>query len=104
MFVCPEGSRLNSGEPFPLSILSLSIAERIKLAHNTNSSRVYDVLLESSTVPLQTKRRFVMDFIGHYHLLADDRFGSRIAERCWAFADTYLKVDILSLFLNVGKD
>ena len=81
----------------PLSMLfhsmnSLSIEERVKLGHNASSSRVYDVLLDSPTVPLKSKRQFVMEFIGHYHTLVDDRIGSRVGDRCWSFADTYLKV------------
>jgi len=74
------------------SINSLPIEERVKLGHNASSSRVYDVLLDSPTVPLKSKRQFVMDFIGHYHTLVDDRIGSRVGDRCWSFADTYLKV------------
>lgn len=77
------------------SITSLSVEERIKIAHNATGSRVYDVLLESPTVPPKAKRQFVMDFIGHYHLLVDDRIGSRVGDRCWAYADTYLKASIL---------
>ncbi|XP_006459728.1 hypothetical protein AGABI2DRAFT_202089 [Agaricus bisporus var. bisporus H97] len=76
------------------SINSLSLEERIQLAHNSSSSRIYDVLLDSSTIPSKTKRSFVLGFIGHYHQLADDRFGSRIVDRCWNFADTYLKEKI----------
>jgi nucleolar protein 9 len=72
--------------------MTLPMEERIKLGQNSSSSRVYDVILESSTVPFKTKRQFVLDFIGHYHTLVDDRLGSRIGDRCWAFADTYLKV------------
>ena len=33
-----------------------------------------------------------MDFIGSYHVLVDDRIGSHIVDRCWEYADTYLKV------------
>ncbi|KAF9468782.1 armadillo-type protein [Collybia nuda] len=73
------------------SISSLSMEERIYLAHDPTSSRVYDVLLESPNVPSKVKRQFVLNFIGHYHLLVDDRIGSRIGDRCWAYADTYLK-------------
>ncbi|RDB20532.1 Nucleolar protein 9 [Hypsizygus marmoreus] len=81
------------------SLASLSIEERIKIAHNANGSRVYDVLLESPTVPSKSKRQFVMDFIGHYHLLVDNRIGSRVGDRCWSYADTYLKEKIArSLF------
>jgi nucleolar protein 9 len=70
----------------------MPIDDRIKIAHDSSASRVYDVLLDSPTVPLKAKRQFVMDFMGHYHLLVDDRIGSRVGDRCWAFADTYLKV------------
>jgi hypothetical protein len=38
------------------------------------------------------KRQFVLDFIGHYDVLVDDKLGSRVVDRCWAFCDTYLKV------------
>ena len=33
-----------------------------------------------------------MDFIGSYHVLVDDRIGSHVVDRCWEYADTYLKV------------
>ncbi|KAG5634358.1 hypothetical protein H0H81_002263 [Sphagnurus paluster] len=83
------------------NIASLSIEDRIKIAHNTSGSRVYDVLLEAPTVPPKAKCDFVMGFIGHYHILVDDRLGSRVGDRCWAFADTYLKEKIArSLFVH----
>lgn len=66
--------------------------EIIAMSHDVTSSRVYDVLLTSSTVSFKEKRRFVMHFIGHYHELVDDRIGSRVGDNCWAFADPYLKV------------
>ena len=67
------------------------------MAHHGISSRVYDALLSSPTVSQKSKRRFVIDFLGHYDQLVDDRFGSRVADRCWNFADTYLKVGNYSL-------
>jgi len=76
------------------SIASLEIEERLLIAHDASGSRIYDVLLESPTVPLKAKRHFVTGFIGHYHLLVDDRIGSRVGDRCWNFADTYLKEKI----------
>lgn len=74
------------------SILALSIEDRIMVSHNASGSRVFDVLLESTTIPSKIQRQFVMDFIGHYHTLVDDKLGSRVVDRCWNFADTYLKV------------
>lgn len=64
----------------------------IRIAHNATSSRVLDALLESPTVSFKAKRRFVTSLIGHYHSLIDDRIGSRIGDRCWDFADPYLRV------------
>ena len=74
------------------SLTSLSVDERIRLAHNAYSSRVFDVLLESPFVSSKAKRKIVMEFIGSYHFLVDDRIGSHIVNRCWDYADTYLKV------------
>lgn len=74
------------------SIKSLPVEDLLRLAHHPTSSRVFDVLLESPTVPFKTKRDFVVSFIGHYHVLVDDRIGSRVGDRCWAFADPYLRV------------
>lgn len=72
--------------------MSRSIEERIKLCQDPSGSRVIDVLLESDTVPSKSKRQFVLSLIGHFHTLVDDKIGSRVGDRCWAFADTYLKV------------
>jgi nucleolar protein 9 len=74
------------------SILSLSLEVLLPIAQDSTSSRVLDALLDSPTVSRKDKRALVMLFIGHFQLLVDDRIGSRVADRCWAFADPYLKV------------
>jgi nucleolar protein 9 len=66
--------------------------ELLTFAYHPTSSRVLDAIFESPTLPFKVKRNFVMSFIGHYHTLVDDRIGSRVADRCWAFADPYLRV------------
>ena len=70
--------------------------ELLTMARHVTSSRVLDVLLDSPTVPIKAKRNFVLGFIGHYHVLVDDRIGSRVGERCWAYADPYLKAGFSS--------
>lgn len=65
------------------------------MSHNATASRVLDALLESPTVPTQAKRQFILSLLDSFHLLIDDRIGSRIADRCWAFADTYFRVNFL---------
>ncbi|KAF6741754.1 armadillo-type protein [Ephemerocybe angulata] len=73
------------------AIHELKMEDKIQVAHDASGSRIYDALLESATVPLKAKRQFIMDFIDHYHLLVDDRIGSRVGDRCWASSDTYLR-------------
>ncbi|KAH6896386.1 armadillo-type protein [Coprinopsis sp. MPI-PUGE-AT-0042] len=75
-------------------LLKLPVEDKIKLCHDPSASRVYDAFLESPDIQSKCKRQFVMDFIGHYHELVDDRIGSRVVDRCWAFCDTYLKEKI----------
>lgn len=75
-----------------ISIEAQPIEELLTLAHHKTSSRVLDVVFESPTVTPKSKRALVMAFIGHYHQLVDDKFGSRVADRCWDNADPYLKV------------
>ncbi|KAI0637703.1 ARM repeat-containing protein [Trametes polyzona] len=76
------------------SLQAIGVDELIDMAHHVTSSRVLDAVLESPTVSHKDKRKFVMTFIGRYHDLVDDRIGSRVGERCWAFADPYLKEKI----------
>lgn len=73
-------------------MLEISVEERIRIAHNSCGSRVFDIFLDSATVSPNKKRQLVLDFIGHYHHLVDDKVGSRVGDRCWEFSDTYLKV------------
>ncbi|KAJ7762821.1 armadillo-type protein [Mycena maculata] len=81
-------------QPVIESLIALPMEEMLAMAHHPIGSRVLDALLDSATVPLKIKRQFVLFFIGSYHLLVDDRIGSRVGDRCWAFSDTYLKEKI----------
>ena len=70
----------------------MSTEELVSMAHHAISSHVFDALLESTTISPKQKRAFIQRFLGEYHRLVDDRIGSRVADRCWVTADTYLKV------------
>ncbi|KAL0581237.1 Nucleolar protein 9 [Marasmius crinis-equi] len=76
------------------SLNSLETPERLNVAYDPSGSRVMDALLDSSNVSSKAKRSFIMSFMGHFHELVDDRIGSRVGDRCFAFADTYLKEKI----------
>ncbi|KAI0035625.1 ARM repeat-containing protein [Vararia minispora EC-137] len=76
------------------SLQALPVDDVIAMAHHATASRVLDVVLDSPTVSLKYKRTFMQRLLGHYHRLVDDRIGSRIGDRCWATADTFLKEKI----------
>lgn len=85
------------------SILQLAYPVLQGYSRDPTSSRVLDALLTSPAVTAASRRKFLMSLIGHYHELADDRIGSRVAERCWATADVYLKDKIAqSLVVQQG--
>lgn len=77
------------------SISSLSVTDLITMAHHPTSSRVIDTIFESSTVSQRARNKFVLRFVGHFHELVDDKFGSRVGDRIWAGSDPYLKVKYL---------
>ncbi|EMD40990.1 hypothetical protein CERSUDRAFT_149573 [Gelatoporia subvermispora B] len=85
------------------SIQSLSMDELLGMAHHVTSSRVLDALLESPSVSAKAKRKFILGLIGHFHELVDDRIGSRVGDRCWAFADPYLKEKIARSLISYER-
>lgn len=76
------------------SLLALPIPRLISLASDPTASRVIDAFLDedNKAVAYKDRRAFLRNLIGHYQTLSDDRIGSRVAERCWAVADPFLKV------------
>ncbi|KAI9604653.1 hypothetical protein KEM48_002408 [Puccinia striiformis f. sp. tritici PST-130] len=63
-------------------------------------SRALDALLKSPSITPSVRRHFTMRFLGNFHLLADDRIGSHIAETFWAISDVYLKEKMASSLVN----
>ncbi|GAA5865536.1 hypothetical protein JCM3774_002043 [Rhodotorula dairenensis] len=86
------------------SIAALPFDSLLAMTRSATSSRVFDVLLTSPTVPPRGLRTFIMSLLGHYAVLADDRIGSRVAERCFASADVYLKDKIAQSLFDQQND
>ncbi|KAF9268292.1 hypothetical protein L218DRAFT_918805 [Marasmius fiardii PR-910] len=76
------------------SFTSLDTPQRLKIAQDPTGSRILDAILDSPTVSQKSKRGLVMSFMGVFHELVDDRVGSRVGDRLFGFADTYLKEKI----------
>lgn len=86
--------------PVAESILQTPIDRLLTYTSDPTASRVIDVFLDEATNPAvayKDRRNFLKNLIGHYQQLADDRIGSRVADRCWATADPFLKVSGLAL-------
>jgi nucleolar protein 9 len=62
------------------------------IAKNPISSRVIDAALESETVSGHMKRKLILSLKPCLFELAQDKVGSRVAERCWAHADLFCRV------------
>ncbi|KAJ1308926.1 hypothetical protein OPQ81_004611 [Rhizoctonia solani] len=81
------------------SIHAQSTDEILNLSRHPVSSRVLDAFLDSPTVLLRDKRKFLLSLMGSYHILVDDRIGSRVGDRCWACADPFLREKIAKSIL-----
>lgn len=100
-YACDVGTDAPSVEN---RIAALPFDSLLAISRSATSSRVLDVLLTSPTVPPRGLRTFIMSLLGHYAVLADDRIGSRVAERCFASADVYLKDKIAQSLFDQQND
>ncbi|OAV89608.1 hypothetical protein PTTG_05840 [Puccinia triticina 1-1 BBBD Race 1] len=75
-------------------LAQLPIEVIIGFSRDPIGSRALDALLKSPTITASTRRHFTIRFLGKFHLLADDRIGSHIAETFWTISDVYLKEKI----------
>lgn len=92
--------------PVCSAILALPIERLLVYTSDPIASRVIDVFLDESNkaVKYKDRRTFLRNLIGHYHHIADDRIGSRVADRCWATADPFLKVQIATSLIPHDYD
>lgn len=79
--------------PVSASLLATPFERLLLFCSDPMASRVIDVFLDESNRAISHKdrRNFLRSLIGHYDALASDRLGSRVADRCWAVADPFLK-------------
>ncbi|KAH9810361.1 armadillo-type protein [Melampsora americana] len=82
------------------SLMLLPLSVTMSFSRDAIASRALDSILNSPTVSPAPRRQFISRFIGHYHRLADDRVGSRIADLCWAVADVFTKEKIASSLVD----
>lgn len=71
-----------------------AIETLLNYARNSTTSHVFDAALDSPTVTIKQRRQLILRLLEYMHLLADDRIGSRVVDKCWATADIYLKVSV----------
>ncbi|KAG8986540.1 Nucleolar protein 9 [Tulasnella sp. 427] len=79
---------------------SIDLDARMSLCKSPIASRVVDAVVDSPTVSAKAKRRLISSFIGHYHVLADDKIGSRVAENLYKAGDPFLRSTYGRFLLN----
>lgn len=84
------------------SLLSLPLPTLLSHCFSPTSSHLIDAFLLSPTTLVTSRRTFLLSLLGSYHTLADNRVGSRVAERCFETADVYLKDKIAASL--IGKE
>ncbi|KAG9050871.1 Nucleolar protein 9 [Tulasnella sp. UAMH 9824] len=78
---------------------SMTAEARISLSRSPIASRVLDAMIDSPTVSAKAKRKLISSFIGQYHILADYKLGSRVAENLYKAGDPFLREKVArSLF------
>ncbi|KAG8932243.1 Nucleolar protein 9 [Tulasnella sp. 417] len=78
---------------------SMDVEARVSLSRSPIASRVLDAMIDSPAVPAKAKRKLISSFIGQYHILADDKLGSRVAENLYKAGDPFLREKVArSLF------
>ena len=88
--------------PVVQSILRTPIERLLVFTSDPIGSHVIDVFLDEDNAAVTNKdrRTFLLNLIGHYPKLADDRIGSRVADRCWQAADPFLRDKIAHSLLK----
>lgn len=85
-------SRIKSLLRITFSLLAFPLPMLVKVCTNITSGYLVIAILTSPSTTPQQKRKLLQRLIGQYHLLADDKAGSLVADKCWEVADVYLKV------------
>lgn len=70
---------------------SMAVEARVSLSRSPIASRVLDAMVDSPSVSAKAKRKLISSFIGQYHILADDKLGSRVAENLYKAGDPFLR-------------
>lgn len=77
------------------SLMSLSTDDLVKIAKDRSGSHVIDAFIHGTNVPLKYKSDLVERFLGRYHSLSLDKFGSRIVENIISLSDDDVKNAIM---------
>ncbi|EPQ31129.1 uncharacterized protein PFL1_01318 [Pseudozyma flocculosa PF-1] len=72
----------------------------VPLACDATACHVVLACLNSSTLAYAQRRKLVMAFLPHIHVIVDDKWGSRVADAVWARADGFTKEKLASTTLK----
>lgn len=82
------------------SLLNLSMERILEICGSSPASRIIDGIMDSEAVTFKYKHKLRLKLLGSYHLLADMRVGSRVAEKIYETSDGYFREKIANSLLE----
>lgn len=97
-------SLYNLGSPYNEAILNslinLKNQKILEICGSSPASRIIDEVMDSDAVAFKYKHKLRLKMLGCYHLLADMRVGSRVAEKIYETSDGYFREKIANSLLE----
>ena len=81
------------------SVVGLDVEKLLEICGSSPASRIIDGVIDSDAVAFKYKHKLRLKLLGCYHLLADMRVGSRVAEKIYETSDGYFREKIATSLL-----
>ncbi|TIC28847.1 hypothetical protein E3Q11_01695 [Wallemia mellicola] len=82
------------------SVINLDTDKLLEICGSSSASRIIDGLIESDNIAFKYKHKLRLKLIGNYHLMADMRVGSRVAEKIYETSDGYFREKIANSLIE----
>ena len=82
------------------SVINLDTDKLLEICGSSSASRIIDGLIESDNIAFKYKHKLRLKLVGSYHLMADMRVGSRVAEKIYETSDGYFREKIANSLIE----
>lgn len=89
-------------------VINSFLSQRPEVVYNwcfsPAGSRAFEAIVASNNINQKMKKKILRDLSGKYTVLAKDKFGSHILEKCWLAADIEMKEKIANELVKHEHD